>query len=97
MTRSWRMYRRDECPPSEVHAMRYEIRIQGHLAPRRLQHFDVEVNYQQAYGETVIVGCLQDQATLFGLLSWLQKLGATLLLVKRLEAMPEKLSGQAPE
>jgi hypothetical protein len=63
----------------------YEIRIEGHLAPRRLRHFEGVTVRQEASGETVIEGCFRDQAALYGLLSWLQRLGATLLLVKRLE------------
>ena len=62
----------------------YEIRIEGHLAPRRLRHFEGVTVRQEASGETVIEGCFRDQAALFGLLSWLQRLGVTLLLVKRL-------------
>jgi hypothetical protein len=67
---------------------RYEIRIQGHLAPHRLRHFDGLTVHQEAGGETVIVGCLRDQAALYGLLSWLQRLGVTLLLVRRMEETP---------
>jgi hypothetical protein len=63
----------------------YEIRIEGHLAPRRLRHFEGVTVRQEASGETVIEGCFRDQAALYGLLSWLQRLGATLLLVKRLQ------------
>jgi hypothetical protein len=66
-------------------SLRYEIRVQGYLAPHRLRHFE-EVRVQQdASGETVIVGCFRDQSALYGLLHWLQGLGATLLLVKKLE------------
>jgi hypothetical protein len=65
--------------------LRYEIRIQGHLAPHRLRHFESLTVRQEANGETVIVGCFRDQPALHGLLSWLQRLGAPLLLVKRIE------------
>lgn len=65
--------------------MPYEIRIEGHLAPRRLRHFEGVTVRQEASGETVIQGYFRDQAALYGLLSWLQRLGATLLLVKRLQ------------
>jgi len=67
----------------------YEIRIEGHLAPHRLRHFESVSVRQEASGETVIVGCFRDQAALYGLLSWLQRLGATLLLVKRLQETPD--------
>jgi hypothetical protein len=68
----------DMCQP-------YEIRIDCHLAPHRLRHFEGVTVRQEACGETVIVGCFRDQSALYGLLGWLQGLGATLLLVKRVE------------
>jgi hypothetical protein len=64
---------------------RYEIRIQGHLAPHRLRHFEGLVVRHEAGGETTISGCFRDQAALYGLLSWLQRLGVSLLLVRRVE------------
>jgi hypothetical protein len=64
---------------------RYEIRIQGHLAPHRLRHFEALAVRQEPSGETVITGCFRDQQALYGLLSWLRNLGATLLLVKQAE------------
>jgi hypothetical protein len=70
---------------------RYEIRIQGHLAPHRLRHFEALTVRQEPNGETVITGCFRDQQALYGLLSWLRNLGATLLLVKQAE------DAQAPE
>lgn len=66
-------------------SQRYEIRIQGHLAPHRLRHFEGLVVRQEAGGETVIVGCFRGQPALYGLLSWLQRLGVTLLLVRRVQ------------
>ena len=68
--------------------LRYEIRIQGHLAPHRIRHFEGVTVRQEADGETVIVGCFRDQPALYGLLSWLQTLGATLLLVQQVEENP---------
>jgi hypothetical protein len=66
-------------------SLRYEIRIQGHLAPHRLRHFEGVTVQQEAGGETVIVGSFRDQPALYGLLGWLQRLGVTLLLVQRVE------------
>lgn len=66
-------------------SVRYEIRIQGHLAPHRLRHFEGLVVCQVADGETVISGHFRDQPALYGLLGWLQRLGVTLLLVRRIE------------
>jgi hypothetical protein len=64
---------------------RYEIRIQGHLAPHRLRHFEGVTVRQEEGGETVIAGSFRGQPALYGLLVWLQGLGATLLLVRRVE------------
>jgi hypothetical protein len=66
--------------------LRYEIRIQGHLAPHRLRHFEAVTVHQEINGETVIEGCFRDRQALYGLLNWLQRLGVTLLLVKRVDA-----------
>jgi hypothetical protein len=63
----------------------YEIRIEGHLAPHRLRHFEGMTVRQDARGRTVIVGRFRDQPALYGLLNWLQSLGITLLSVRRLE------------
>jgi hypothetical protein len=65
--------------------LQYEIRIQGHLAPHRLRHFEGLTVRQEAGGETVIAGRFRDQPALYGLLGWLQGLGAKLVLVKRVE------------
>jgi hypothetical protein len=62
---------------------RYEIRIEGHLAPHRLRHFEGLTVHQEASGDTLIAGHFRDQAALYGLLAWLQRLGATLVLVQR--------------
>ena len=64
---------------------RYEIRIQGHLAAHRLRHFEGVTVRQEEGGETLIAGVFRGQPALYGLLTWLQGLGATLLLVKRVE------------
>jgi hypothetical protein len=63
----------------------YEIRVQGHLAPRRLRWFDGLTVCQEPNGETVIVGPVRDQAALYGLLNWLRNIGVVLLSVRRLE------------
>ena len=63
--------------------LRYEIRIEGHLAPQRLRHFEGLTVQQEAGGETLIVGRFRDQAALYGLLNWLGRLGAKLLLVRQ--------------
>jgi len=61
---------------------RYEIRIQGHLAPRRLDCFEHLTVTHRPDGCTRIEGTL-DPAALYGLLNHLYNLGATLLSVHR--------------
>lgn len=62
----------------------YEIRVQGHLDPRRLHWLENLTVTQSTNNETVLLGPIPDQAALFGLLSWLYDLGIQLLSVKRL-------------
>jgi hypothetical protein len=63
----------------------YEIMIEGHLAPHRVQQFEgLEVTHQ-SYGETSITGPIPDQSALLGLLNWLHDLGAVLVSVRRLK------------
>jgi hypothetical protein len=81
----------------ESRLLRYEVRIQGHLAAQRLRHFEGITVRQEAGGETTIVGCFRDQAALYGLLSWLQGLGVTLLLVRRVKDPPGDPEAQASE
>jgi hypothetical protein len=68
----------------EAKADTYEIRIRGHLAPHRLGCFESFVIRRQPDGDTVLVGSVRDQSALYGLLSWLQDLGVTLVSVQRL-------------
>jgi hypothetical protein len=63
----------------------YEIVIQGHLALRRLRHFEnLTVTYSPG-GETVLTCPISDQSALLGLLNWLYNLGAVLIAIRRLE------------
>ena len=72
----------------------YEIRVQGHLAPRRLCCFEGLTVTHQPNGETVLVCPVRDQSTLYGLLGWLRDLGVTLVSVRRLEEGNERTQGQ---
>ena len=64
---------------------RYHIRIRGHLDPAWSTWFDGLTVTRTIDGTTELAGPLADQAALFGLLAGLRDLGATLLLVERLE------------
>jgi len=67
----------------QENAARYEVRIQGHLDPRRLDCFENTTIAHLSDGETRIVGLLKDQSALYGLLNHLYNLGVTLLSVQR--------------
>jgi hypothetical protein len=68
---------------SRIPPSRYEIRVHGHLAPRRLSCFENLVVTHLADGETLIVGEFRDQSALYGLLNHIRDLGVTLLSVNR--------------
>jgi len=65
-------------PPSH-----YEIRVRGHLDPRRACCFEGLTILHHANGETVLTGPVRDQSALYGLLSWLQNMGVPLLSVRQ--------------
>jgi hypothetical protein len=66
---------------SPVH---YCIRIRGHLDAAWSDWFDGLTIAQEDDGTTTLEGTLVDQAALYGLLSRMRDLGATLLAVERL-------------
>ncbi len=68
----------------EVQPAPYRIRVRGHLGPVWSSWFENLTVSQLRDGTTELVGPLTDQAALFGLLTRLRDLGATLLLVERL-------------
>ena len=74
-------------------AAQYEIRIQGHLDPRRLEPFEGTTVVPLAGGETRIVSLLKDQSALHGLLNHLYNLGVTLLSVQRVTEFKEEQDG----
>lgn len=64
---------------------RYDIRLQGHLAPRWSAWLDDLELVVEPDGTTVLRGVLTDQAALHGLLTRLRDLGLPLLSVVRVE------------
>ena len=61
---------------------RVEIRIEGRLDSRWMEWFEgFELNYSEA-GTTTLVGCVNDQAALYGLIGKLRDLGVRLLAVQ---------------
>ncbi|HJZ46186.1 MAG TPA: hypothetical protein VKE41_03435, partial [Roseiflexaceae bacterium] len=58
----------------------------GHLDPAWSDWFDSLSITQENDGTTTLIGPLVDQAALYGLISRLRDLGATLLAIERLAA-----------
>ena len=69
---------------------RYEIRLQGHLARRRLDSFEGLTITHHPNGETSLVGAFRDQSALYGLLNHMYNLGVVLLSVNRVTGSDEK-------
>ncbi len=61
----------------------YEIRVEGHLTDRWSDWFDGLSIKNEPNGETVLTGCINDQAALLGVLTKLQALNVTLISVQR--------------
>jgi hypothetical protein len=71
---------------SDSSLMQYRIRICGHLDPAWTVCFDELTLTEKDDGTTELVGPLSDQSALYGLITRLRDLGATLLLVEQLPA-----------
>jgi len=61
---------------------RYEIRVEGHLTADWSDWFEGLIVHQEANGETVLSGSL-DQAALHGVLAKVRDLGLVLVSVSR--------------
>ena len=75
---------------NKTYSSRYEIRLQGHLAPRRLDSFEGLAIAHHPNGETSLVGVFRDQSALHGLLNHLYNLGVTLLSIRRVTEPEEE-------
>ena len=64
-------------------SIRYSIRVEGHLDPTWIDWFDGLAITHQLNGDTVLRGCVRDQAALYGLLNRLGALGLPLVAVHR--------------
>lgn len=56
----------------------YQIRVHGHLGPRMLRAFGA-LAAQTEGGDTLLTGCLPDQAALYGVIARLESLGLELV------------------
>ena len=64
--------------------MIYRIRVEGLLGPGWSDWFDDLAVSPSDDGDTLLTGCLADQAALFGILHKIRDLGLTLVSVVRL-------------
>lgn len=62
----------------------YEIRVRGHLGPRMLRAFEA-LSAQPKGEDTLLRGCLEDQAALYGVIARLEGLGLELVELRCLE------------
>jgi hypothetical protein len=60
----------------------YEIRVAGHLDDHWSDRLGGLAVTRHADGTTTLAGCLADQAQLYGVLSGLRDIGATLLALE---------------
>ncbi len=65
---------------------RYEIRIQGTPSSEWVDWFDGMEVRPEAQGETVLVGIVEDQAALHGVLARVRDLNLTLISVIRVDS-----------
>ncbi len=76
----------------------YEIRVKGHISPKRMQRFEGFTATLLPTGETVLLGQVADQVALHGILRSICDLGLTLLLVQNREAgVSDQLSVAQPD
>jgi hypothetical protein len=68
----------------------YEIRVKGHISPKRMQTFAGLTANLLPTGETVLSGEVADQGALHGILRAISDLGLNLLLVQYKETCPEE-------
>jgi len=61
----------------------YEIRIRGHLGAKMLRAFPALAARTQG-GDTLLTGCLPDQAAVYGVIARFEALGLELLELRRL-------------
>jgi hypothetical protein len=71
------------CEEREPQRPNYEIRVRGHLGAKMLRAFPA-LSPQTRDRDTLLRGCLQDQAAIYGVVAKLEALGLELLELRRL-------------
>ncbi len=62
----------------------YEIRIEGQLSPTWSDWFDGFTLTNREDGQSILCGCVRDQAALHGILARIRDLNLKLLLVRKI-------------
>ena len=70
----------------------YTIRIKGRLGATALSAFPTMTCELTGSGETVLIGLLQDQSAVFGVIAQIEALGLELIELRQVRATP-KLPG----
>ena len=71
------------CEERDPQRRNYEIRVRGHLGPKMLRAFPALIAHTQGE-DTLLQGCLADQAAVYGVIAQLEALGLELLELRRL-------------
>jgi hypothetical protein len=66
-------------------AFTYEIRVEEHLSEHWSEWLEGMRSHYGPWAETILIGVLQDQARLYGVLIKIRNLGLTLVSVRRIE------------
>jgi hypothetical protein len=73
----------------------YEFYLRGELSPRILAAFG-ELQATKRQGDTILVGPVQDQAALFGVLNRIESLGIHLIEVRLAQPNSGKATANSP-
>jgi hypothetical protein len=76
---------------------RYEIRVVGHLHPRRVHALGCQALVRLPSGDSVLVFEAIDQAALYGLIAQLRDAGLELVTVERTSALNEQIARRPVE
>ena len=71
------------CEKRDPQRQYYEIRVRGHLGTKMLRAFPALAAHRQG-DDTLLSGCLQDQAAVYGVIARLEALGLELIEFRRL-------------
>ena len=71
------------CEERDPQQQDYEIRVRGHLGAKMLRAFP-DLAAQTRGQDTLLRGCLSDQAAVYGVIARLEALGLELLELRRL-------------